>query len=70
MYAQLKLEVDKIHTCQFTAEMNKDPTQPNFYNLLAELTATDPWTDTKFTADENALVWEDAQESWRGASIP
>ena len=48
--------------------MNKDPSQPDFYNLIAELSATDPWTDTKFTADVNALVWADAGEYWDGAN--
>ena len=58
----------KTHVCAHTAIMNKDTTQPKFSTLYDELSESDPWTDTAFPADENALIWADAGEEWDTAS--
>ena len=59
---------EKTHVCAYTAKMNKDTTQPEFSTLYEEVSDSDPWTDTAFPADENALIWADAGEEWDTAS--
>ena len=50
--------------CDYTAKMNKDPDQPSFEALYDQLTASDPWSDPWFHADDSSLAWADAGETW------